>query len=170
MKVVVKNGGNEKVVKVLKKEGSVFHVSIGDREYKLDIEKVEDGVYSIINEGRSINMEMIETDSPGQYKVNTLHNFFNIEVVPVSSGIGIEKNKQDALQKLTSPMSGKIVKINAIKGEIVAEGASLIILSAMKMENEFNSTVSGTVTRIEVKEGDLVREGQLLLEIKATIN
>lgn len=167
MKMVVRHGSNEKTVRVLKKEGSVFHVAIGNKEYQLDIEKVEEGVYSVIHEGRSINMEMIESDRPGHYKVNTLYQHYGIEIVPVGSEVVSSRKKTDVLQKITSPMPGKIVKINVKKGETVANGTSLVILSAMKMENELKSSGSGIVTKLDVKEGDVVREGQLLMEIKA---
>lgn len=170
MKMVVKNGNKEKSVKVLSKEGSIFHVAIGDKQYELDVEKVEEGVYSIIHNGRSINMEMIESGKPGKYKVNTLYQHYNIEVIPAGSDNTTVKKRQDTIQRLTSPMPGKIVKINTKKGEWVDEGTSLVILSAMKMENEFKSSGAGIVTRIEIKEGDVVREGQLIMEIKAKVN
>ena len=169
MKMFVKNDDNEKEIKVFHKEGSVFHVAIGEKKYQLDVEKVEDGVYSVLYNGRCINMEIIETETLGHYKVNTLHEHFNIEVFPASSVLAVGKKKQDVIQRLTSPMPGKIVKINAKKGEMVQEGSSLIILSAMKMENEFKSTISGIVNRIDVKNGDVVREGQFLMEIKANM-
>lgn len=166
MKMLVKNGPNEKAVKVLKKEGSLFQVAIGDKEYELDIEKVEEGVYSVIYQGRSINMEMIESDKPGSYKVNTLYQFFNLEVVPATSNLSTRNKKQEAVQTLTAPMPGKIVKVHVNKGDTVDAHTPLVILSAMKMENEFKSSVAGVITRLEVKEGDVVKDGQLLVEIK----
>lgn len=166
MKMLVKNGSNEKAVKVLKKEGSLFHVAIGDKEYELDIEKVEEGVYSVIYQGRSINMEMIESDKPGSYKVNTLYQFFNLEVGPASSNLSSRDKKQEAVQVIKAPMPGKIVKVSVNKGDTIESETSLFILSAMKMENEFKSAGAGVVTRLEIKEGDVVKDGQLLVEIK----
>lgn len=166
MKMLVKNGPKEKAVRVIKKEGSMFHVAIGDKEYELDIEKVEEGVYSVIYQGRSINMEMIESDKPGSYKVNTLYQFFNLEVVPASSNLSTQNKKQELVQTLTAPMPGKIVKVHVNKGDSVDAETPLIILSAMKMENEFKSALAGVVTRLEVQEGEVVKDGQLLVEIK----
>ncbi len=168
MKVIVKNGSNQKAVKVLKTEGSLFTVAIGDKEYKLDIEKVEEGVYSVLHGGKSINMEMIESGGYGKYKVNTLYQHFDIDVIPAGSDVINQRKKQDTVQRITSPMPGKIVKIKVDKGDKVTNGTSLVILSAMKMENEFASTGNGVVTKINVCDGDVVREGQLLIEIKPT--
>jgi biotin carboxyl carrier protein len=166
MKTIVRNGSNEKIIKVLKKEGSVFRVAVGKKEYELDLEKVEEGVYSVIYKGHSINMEMIETDTPGNYKVNTLYEHYNIEVVPMGFGMLSDRKKQDELQRIKSPMSGKIVRVNVKKGDQVEAGTSLVILSAMKMENEIKSNGAGTVTRIDIQEGEVVREGHLFMEIK----
>lgn len=166
MKMLVKSGNKEKSIKVFKKEGDIFTVSIGDKTYTLDVVKVEEGVYSILNNGNSINMEMIASDQPGNYKVNTLYNSFNVDVVPASTISPNGKAKKEVHQLIKSPMPGKIVKLKVKEGDIVEAGTPLVVLSAMKMENEIKSEGNGTVTRVAVKEDDLVKDGQLLIDIK----
>jgi len=66
---------------------------------------------------------------------------------------------------LTAPMPGTILKILVSKGDKVEAGQPLIILEAMKMENNINASASGTVASIEVSPGQTVDTGQLLLTI-----
>ncbi len=66
---------------------------------------------------------------------------------------------------LTAQMTGKIIAVLAGKGEEVREGQGLVIIEAMKMQNELKSPKSGTVLTCNVQEGEIVNAGDLLFEI-----
>lgn len=66
---------------------------------------------------------------------------------------------------VTSPMPGNILKINVTQGQKVNEGDVLIVLEAMKMENEISATKSGTVAQINVTKGAVVETGTPLVVI-----
>ncbi|MCA9689065.1 MAG: acetyl-CoA carboxylase biotin carboxyl carrier protein subunit, partial [Myxococcales bacterium] len=66
--------------------------------------------------------------------------------------------------KITAPMPGRVVKILVAAGEAVEQGAPVIIVEAMKMENEMYAPGAGVVRTIAVAEGDTVDGGQLLCE------
>lgn len=66
---------------------------------------------------------------------------------------------------ITSPMPGNILKINVAQGQKVNEGDVLIVLEAMKMENEISATKSGTVAQISVTKGAVVETGTPLVVI-----
>mgnify|MGYP000860054379 CR=1 FL=1 len=66
---------------------------------------------------------------------------------------------------ITSPMPGNILKINVAQGQKVNEGDVLIVLEAMKMENEISATKSGTVAQINVTKGAVVETGTPLVVI-----
>ncbi len=66
---------------------------------------------------------------------------------------------------ITSPMPGNILKINITQGQKVNEGDVLIVLEAMKMENEISATKSGTVAQINVTKGAVVETGTPLVVI-----
>ena len=66
---------------------------------------------------------------------------------------------------VTSPMPGNILKINVAQGQHVNEGDVLIVLEAMKMENEISATKSGTVAQISVTKGAVVETGTPLVVI-----
>lgn len=67
---------------------------------------------------------------------------------------------------LASPMPGTVVKICVSPGDEVYAGETLIILEAMKMENEINSHKTGKIGMIAVKEGDAVNTGDVLLTVE----
>lgn len=64
-----------------------------------------------------------------------------------------------------SPMPGNILKINVSAGQKVSEGDVLIILEAMKMENEITATKAGTVAQVVVTKGQVVETGSPLIVI-----
>lgn len=67
--------------------------------------------------------------------------------------------------KVTAPMPGNIWKMKTTIGAKVEKHEVLLILEAMKMENEIVAPEAGTVTNILVKEGDAVNPGQIMIEI-----
>ncbi|HAP34229.1 MAG: biotin/lipoyl-binding protein [Lachnospiraceae bacterium] len=64
--------------------------------------------------------------------------------------------------KVSSPMQGKILRLNNKPGDAVKKGQAVIVLEAMKMENEIVATQDGTVASIDVAVGDMVDSGQVV--------
>jgi biotin carboxyl carrier protein len=68
--------------------------------------------------------------------------------------------------KINSPMPGSIWKINVNVGDVVKKGQALLILEAMKMENEIGAPADGKIVDIKVTKGQSVNLGQVLIEMK----
>jgi acetyl/propionyl-CoA carboxylase alpha subunit len=68
---------------------------------------------------------------------------------------------------IRAPMPGLIKEILVAPGDVVQPGSAMIILEAMKMENEIRSVVAGTVKSVEVKQKDAVEKNQLLIDIES---
>jgi biotin carboxyl carrier protein len=68
-------------------------------------------------------------------------------------------------QRLSAPMPGKIVKVLVAAGDAVVARQGLVVIEAMKMENELKATRDGQVRQVHVTEGSLVEAGRLLLVI-----
>ena len=68
--------------------------------------------------------------------------------------------------ELLTKMPGKVVKVSVSEGERVKKGQQLLILEAMKMENEIKSNMDGVIKNIHVKEGDALQSGVLMIEIE----
>lgn len=85
-------------------------------------------------------------------------------VVPVSPVVPV-KNSTTTADVMTAPMPGTILKVLVNQGESVQENQPLMILEAMKMENEIVAGKSGIVAGIHVSSGDMVNPGDALITI-----
>lgn len=79
------------------------------------------------------------------------------------TGTGDQRPKADVLR---APMPGMVVRINARPGDAVTAGAGLVVLEAMKMENELKAGASARVKAVRVNPGEAVEKGQVLLEFE----
>ncbi|MFT3738633.1 MAG: biotin/lipoyl-binding protein [Breznakibacter sp.] len=169
MHLEVKSGERTAKIEILEQIGSYYKVRIDNKEYDLDVEKVSEGIYSVIHNGQSTNLEMIEGETINAYKVNTLSNYYEIEVIDARTRYlaGSKGDQQGGDNVVTSPMPGKVVRIPVAEGQKVEKGQTVIVISAMKMESEYKAPVNGTVHHILVKEGATVEGHQPLIEIRA---
>jgi biotin carboxyl carrier protein len=104
--------------------------------------------------------KLARQDSPAiMLNIDKVYKFYQ-GYKPSSTGAGDEGG-------LFTQMPGKIVKIMAVIGESVEKGQTLIILEAMKMENEIKCGTSGIVKAIHVKVGDTLENGVLMMEVDA---
>jgi len=168
MELELKVNKRHAIVKEIKREGNILTLAVDDVEYEIDIVKVSSQEFSVLYEGRSFNIEVIESKEPKHYIVNTLYFKFDVEVVDNES-----RYRQSRMQSkqilndntIRSPMPGKVVRVFVKPGDIVEAGQPLIVLSAMKMESEFKAGQRGIVKEVPVKEGETVDNDQLLVVI-----
>jgi len=80
--------------------------------------------------------------------------------------ISHSKNVDNSLIEIKSPMPGLVLKIKKQKGEAIKKGEAVLILEAMKMENEIKSPVDGTLKEMYVKEGTAIEKNIILFAVK----
>jgi pyruvate carboxylase subunit B len=68
---------------------------------------------------------------------------------------------------IIAPMPGMVVKVEVVQGDRVEAGQGVVIVEAMKMENELRSTGAGVVSRVRVRPGEAVEKDQVLLDLEA---
>ncbi len=155
-------------VELLNRKGNKVKIAVDGKKYDVDIVMVENGVYSIIHNGISYNIELIENNSSKKYIVNTLYESFDVEIVDAESKYLKNRKKDDSAEKKTisSPMPGKVVKILVKVGDKVKAGETVIIVSAMKMESEYKVKKNRLIKDILVKEGDIIDGHQPLIIIE----
>ncbi len=156
-------------VEMLNRAGNKALIRVDDRKYDLDITEVENGVYSILYNGHSYNVELIEGENSKKYIVNTFARSFNLEVIDAESKYISNRNKGlevEGANQVLSPMPGKIVKIPVAVGERVSSGQTLIVVEAMKMQSEFKASGDKIVQAILVKEGDTVDSHQVMIKLE----
>lgn len=149
-------------------DGNQITIMVDDVLYILDVVKVGKGNYSILLDGESYNLELVEGANSREYTINTFHKTFKVEVIDAETRYRRKKGSVNVGSDKTvrSPMPGKVIRILVSKGEQVVKGQTVIIVSAMKMESEFKATVDGVVTGIQVSEGDVVDTQQVLVVIE----
>ncbi len=106
--------------------------------------RIEDG---LVHEGREVLDLAIRRAKP--------------EVVRAGGG------SRRADGKIKPPMPGKVVEVNVREGDAVTEGQVLLVLEAMKMQNDLKSPVAGTVAKVHVVNGANVEQTTVLLEVEA---
>jgi biotin carboxyl carrier protein len=78
--------------------------------------------------------------------------------------MGMDKLQGNAMNELKAPMPGMVLKIMVNAGDEVKKGDSLLVLEAMKMENNIKALGDGVVTAIPIKAGDKVEKNQVLIK------
>ncbi len=155
-------------VNLLKREGNLVSIDVDGKIYDLDLMMVENGVYSILSNNKSYNVELIEKNDHRHFNVNTLYNSYDIEIIDAETKYkqGRTSDEIDDIRKIASPMPGKVVKIPVKVGDKVKAGDTVIIVSAMKMESEYKVQKDRVVIEILVEEGDTVDGNQTLVVVE----
>lgn len=128
-----------------------YKVTLNNRVYEVEVEQ---GEAMLVNEYELAAPAAAATAAPA--------------AAPVAAAAPAAAPAAGALaagEVITSPMPGNILKINVAQGQKVNEGDVLIVLEAMKMENEISATKSGTVAQINVTKGAVVETGTPLVVI-----
>ncbi len=147
----------------LQEEGKDWkHYEISKRDYKQAEQYI-----SFLFEGKSYLIDVIGQDT--EYTVFTRNSFRTIKVfndemllhesLKKGGGFGAD-------QELKAGMPGKIIEIFAKEGEIVKANKPLLIMEAMKMENEMRASRDVKVKEIKVKQGDSVESGAVLIKFE----
>ena len=144
-----------------KKESSRVEFTVDGRLVEADAIRISRGVYSILIGGKSLEVTAEETSKGLLLRANGRE--FQVEIFDPRSwrrgrGAGIEL---EGRQRLIAPMPGKIVRVLARAGQHVNAGQGLLVIEAMKMQNEIRSPKSGTVEKL-AREGQTVNAGEVL--------
>lgn len=157
-------------IELLSKEGNKVVLTIDGKEFEVDVVMTENGVCSILHEGRSYNAELTRAEQGKKYKVNTHFSSFDVEVVDTQAKFLRMRKKDEESQddKISSPMPGKVVKILVAEGDEVKAGDTVLVIEAMKMQSNYKVNSDCTIREILVKEGDAVSSDQVLIKLDLT--
>ncbi len=128
------------------------------------VESPEPGVYSILIEGRSYDAFVTET--PAGLAVSVDGHRFEVTVRDprqwsrTAAGQGGE-----GVQTIASPMPGKVVRLLAAAGDEVQPGQGIVVVEAMKMQNEMKADRAGKVLALPAREGATVTAGEVLATV-----
>jgi biotin carboxyl carrier protein len=166
MKLSLVVNGTEDSIEVLALAPACRFRTGDNDEREAQVEAPEPGVYSVLLDGRSYEARVEER--PGGGVVVVIDGYrFEIEVhdprrwTRKSGGRGDE-----GIQRVTAPMPGKVVRVLISPGDAVEPGQGLLVVEAMKMQNELKATRPGKVIAVPAKEGATVAAGEVLATIE----
>ncbi len=143
-----------------------YLVTADGKEYLVDAHQVQDSVWSILHGNGSFEADVQGRDD--EYEVLIEGDCYKFSLMNEQRRALIRAGGKSAAGKamVTSPMPGKVVKLLVAEGEEVQSDQGVIVVEAMKMENELKSAIAGRVKEIFVREGDVVESGAKLLLVE----
>ncbi|MBN1952532.1 MAG: biotin/lipoyl-binding protein [Bacteroidales bacterium] len=130
--------GNEYVVDVIDVENNIAHLEVNGTPYEVEIHK-----------------KVKESKTPRI-------------IVPVAkepSKPEIQKRDEGDAHPIAAPLPGTILKVHVKSGDIISKGQVLLVMEAMKMENQVLADRNGVIETVDVKEGDTVLQGDTLMKL-----
>jgi acetyl/propionyl-CoA carboxylase alpha subunit len=147
--------------------GGRYRVAVGGDVLEVDARPTGAGGWSLLLGRESFAAGVTEEDG-GVFVVDVDGETYSIRVeeetryIMRTRGAGASA----AGQILKAPMPGRVVMVEVSVGQAVVPGDGLVILEAMKMENEFKASVTGTVKEIRVEAGQAVNPGDVLVVVE----
>ena len=163
MKLSVKVRDRVHEVFVTRQDGH-YVVEIDGHRHEVDSHKLENNFYSFITDERSYEVS-VERDGD-TYKVRRGAAQLDVTISDPSRQARDARAVAAGPEKIVSQMPGKVVRVLVAEGDEVEAGAGLIVVEAMKMENEIVTEKGGKVTKVAVAPGEAVESGALLLVIE----
>ena len=149
------------------RNGDLMDVLIADRKYRVNVHSINETLYSLLIDGKSIEAMVAHKDN--QFTVGFKGQELDLEFFDPRArkpAADAEKKIAEGIQRIKAPMAGRIVSVLVKKGDKVQEGAGLVILEAMKMENKLVSQGAGTVMDVLVSDKDTVESGRDLMIVE----
>ena len=146
-------------------DGGRYRVRIGDEAMDVDARRTAGGLWSLLVDGVSSVAEVVEADGTWQVTVGGEQYRIAVEeetryLLRTHGGTAHASG-----QIVKAPMPGRVVLVEVVPGQVVKPGDGLIVLEAMKMENEFKASAAGTVREVRVQPGQAVNPGDVMVVI-----
>jgi biotin carboxyl carrier protein len=149
--------------------GSPAAVQLDETTHEVDFTPIVGGLFSLLVKGRSYEVDVVE-EAEGVLAIWVDGELHRIEFAEAgrhrrkaarAGGLG-----KGGPKTIVAPMPGKVVKLLVASGQEVSAGQGVIVIEAMKMENELKATGPGVVKEIKVQEGAGVAGGEVLVVIE----
>ena len=162
----------------------IFDATVDGRSMRVEVRGGE-GRYLVLLDGARVEVDLRETGHhfvsllvggksyeaglekrPGGYTVVLTDDVVAVDLVEGTKGVPLPARKAGGPSRVTAPMPGKLVRVLVTQGQDVAAGDGLVVVEAMKMENEIKAPRAGTVKDVPVREGLAVEAGALLVVVE----
>jgi biotin carboxyl carrier protein len=164
MKLSARIGSEVHEVEVLRRDG-MFVVNVDGMPHEADARKLQGDSFTILMEGRSYEVS-VEPEGDRYY---VRHGASACEVVLTDPGRRARDDRRAAgrgPENIAAVMPGRVVRVLVSEGDEVEAGQGLVVVEAMKMENEITSPRAGRVASVSVDAGRPVEAGATLIVIE----
>jgi len=161
------NGTNHEVE--LPQSGHTDHVKINGEQVKVDYHSQQRDTYILYINNRPHQIDIHPNGDQLLMQVGGI----NFDAVvrderqdAVRRIIGSKSSKREGAGNIKAPMPGLIVKISVKEGDPVSKGQGILVVEAMKMENEITAPIDGVIKKCLIEEGQTVNKGELMISIE----
>ncbi len=167
MAFIGKLGEQTYTVEIEELDKSYYRVAVEGAEFFVDGERTGLSNYSLIVDNRSFEVDV--DISEDEYRVLVDGRSYHIHLIDerkmrlggFQSGIQLQGR-----QEVAAPMPGKVIAVLVAEGDRVEKEQGLVIVEAMKMENEVRSPIAGEVKEVRVKTGAALEAGDILVVVE----
>jgi biotin carboxyl carrier protein len=149
-------------------EDHLYRIVIDGVERIVDGRQVTGHIYSLLIDNRSFTVDVAAKDD--DYTVACEGKSFRVRVLDerraLRPGEGIGSGSREGGKEVRAFMPGKVVEVLVAVGDAVAKDQGVLIVEAMKMENEVRAAASGTVKEVRVSPGQAVETGEILIVLE----
>ncbi|MFM9903945.1 MAG: biotin/lipoyl-containing protein [Pyrinomonadaceae bacterium] len=152
----------------LKRTDNLIHAVVDGREYTLDVSQPEPGLY-VLRDGAKMAVAFVSdlVDGSSQVSIDNNHTI-DIRLTDPKRlrGSAVDAEHAGGAAEIKTAMPGKVVRILKAVGDAVEKGEGVIVVEAMKMQNEMKSPKDGVIKEIRVAESHTVGAGDILVVIE----
>jgi biotin carboxyl carrier protein len=167
MAFIAKLGDQTYTVDIEEVGSSVYRVAVDGDEFLVDGKQTGQNNYSLIINHRSFEVDV--DSSEDEYRVLVDGRSYHIHLVDerrmrlggFQTGIQLQGR-----QEVTVPMAGKVITVLVSEGDRVDKDQGLVIVEAMKMENEVRSPIAAEIKEVRIKAGQSVEVGETLMVVE----
>lgn len=167
MRWVIRGDGAPREVDV-ERSGDVFEIELEGERRRVEMVRL-DGAFASLrypDDGRCFQITY-HHNANGSWRMGVGTRQFDLSVLsPAEAVEEMGGERESGPSRLVAPIPGKVVAVKVVPGDEVAAGQALVVLEAMKMENELAAEQPGRIAAVHVADGDTVESGELLVEIE----
>lgn len=153
----------------IRDEGSRVFAEIEDRSYELQVRESAPGTYLLIDNGHVFNCRVECRPESGKAMSvivgATQHTLTLTDPRRLRSAANLA-GQVDEVARIVAPMPGRVARVLVAVGDQVKAGAGIVVVEAMKMQNEMKTPKAGTVTRLNAEPGATVNAGDVLAVVE----
>ena len=153
----------------IQREGDRVFARVGEAKYSLDVRTTTTGSYLLALDGQIFDCRVGGPPQSGQpIDVIVGTETFTVKLTDPKRlrGSSDAAAHADATARIVAPMPGKVVRVLISAGDAVEAGAGIVVVEAMKMQNEMKAPKSGVVVAVNVEPGATVNGGDVLAIIE----